>query len=65
MLLAVEIERVFEASNSIYGYRKVTAQLKAEEIYVCERTVAKIMAELGLESCHPQPWRHMNCSTGC
>lgn len=57
--LAVEVQRVFDESNSIYGYRKIAAQLKKEQIIVCERTVASIMSELGLESCHPAPWRYL------
>lgn len=62
--LEVEVRRVFEESNSIYGYRKVAAQLEKEQIIVCERTVASIMSDLGLESCHPAPWRHLTMADG-
>lgn len=63
-MLEVEVTRVFEESNKIYGYRKVTAQLAKENIVVCDKTVAAIMAELGLKSCHPQPWRHLTMADG-
>lgn len=62
--LKVDVERVFDQSNKIYGYRKVTVALGKESIHVCERTVAKIMSELGLVSCHPQPWRHLTLADG-
>ena len=62
--LEVEVKRVFDESNSIYGYRKIAAQLAKEKIVVCERTVAKIMSDLGLVSCHPAPWRHLTLADG-
>ena len=62
--LEVEVRRVFEESNSIYGYRKIAAQLDKEHIVVCERTVAGIMSDLGLESCHPAPWRYLTMADG-
>ncbi len=63
-ILDGEISRVFEASNRIYGYRKIAAKLASEGISVCERTVAKTMRRLGLESCHPAPWRHLTMADG-
>lgn len=63
-MLAVEVTRVFNESNKIYGYRKVTVQLANEGVVVCERTVAAIMADLGLVSCHPAPWRYLTIVDG-
>ena len=62
--LAVEIQRVFDASNGTAGYRKVHAQLAIDGINVCDRVVREIMAEKGLQSCHPAPWRHLTQSDG-
>ncbi len=63
-VLEVEVERVFNNSNKICGYRKVTVQLGNEGISVCEKTVARVMADLGLVSCHPEPWRHLTMADG-
>ncbi len=60
----VEVRRVFEASNGTAGYRKVHAQLLKDGVGVCDRVVREIMAELGLVSCHPRPWRHLTQSDG-
>lgn len=62
--LAAEIRRVFNASNATAGYRKVHAQLAIDGIIVCDRLVREIMAEQGLKSCHPAPWRHLTQSDG-
>ncbi len=62
--LTVEIRRVFDASNGTAGYRKVHAQLAIDGIIVCDRLVREIMAEQGLKSCHPAPWRHLTQSDG-
>ena len=53
--LAVQVTEVFEASNGVYGYRKVHAVLAAKDVAVCDRVVREIMAEQGLTSCHPGP----------
>lgn len=62
--LAGEVARVFTASNGVFGYRKVHAQLADEGIVVCDRLVRDLMAEQGLESCHPAPWRHLTQPDG-
>lgn len=49
---------VFTASNGVFGYRKVHARLVEQGVEVCDRVVRDIMAEQGLKSCHPAPWRH-------
>jgi putative transposase len=56
--LAVGVRRVFDASNGTYGYRRVHAQLVREGHVCCDKLVAQIMAEEGLVSCHPAPWRY-------
>ena len=56
--LCVEVRRVFDASNGTYGYRRVHAQLSREGHLCCDKLVASIMADEGLVSCHPEPWRY-------
>lgn len=58
-VLTEHVIRVFNASNGIFGYRKVHARLVEEGIEVCDRVVRDLMAEAGLVSCHPAPWRHL------
>jgi putative transposase len=62
--LTNEVVRVFDDSNGVFGYRKVHARLAEEGISVCDRVVRELMAEQGLESCHPAPWRHLTQSDG-
>lgn len=57
-MLVVEVRRVFDASNGIYGYRRVHAQLAREGVECCDKVVRRVMAECGLVSCHPAPWRY-------
>lgn len=63
-MLAGEVARVFHGSNGVFGYRKVHAQLADEGIIVCDRVVRELMADQGLESCHPRPWRHLTQPDG-
>ena len=55
---------IFEASNGVFGYRKVHTKLLEQGYEVCDRVVQQIMAEQGLQSCHPAPWRHRTQSDG-
>lgn len=55
---------VFHGSNGVFGYRKVHARLVEQGHQVCDRVVRDIMAEQGLVSCHPAPWRHLTTSDG-
>ncbi len=64
VLLAGEVKRVFEESNGVFGYRKVHVRLLEEGIDVCDRVVRDLMAEQGLESCHPAKWRHLTQPDG-
>lgn len=62
--LVEDVRRVFEASNSTYGYRRVHAQLVREGIACCDSLVRDLMALEGLVSCHPAPWRYATCQDG-
>jgi putative transposase len=55
--LAVEIRRVFDASRSTYGCRRVCAQLNREGISCSVGLVADLMRELGLDAVQPRAWK--------
>jgi putative transposase len=55
--LAVQVKKVFKASNGVYGYRKIHAELTRRGVEVGDELVRRLMADLGLVSCHPRPWR--------
>ena len=48
-VLAVEIERVYNANWQVYGVRKLWHQLQREGITVARCTVARLMKHLGIE----------------
>jgi transposase InsO family protein len=48
--LKIEIRRLFAAHNGKYGSPRITADLRDEGWRVSENTVAKLMAELGLQA---------------
>ncbi|WP_152961939.1 IS3 family transposase, partial [Aneurinibacillus migulanus] len=48
--LEVQIRRVFLASRRLYGSPKITQLLRQQGVQVSEKTVARIMKELGLKS---------------
>jgi putative transposase len=56
-VLAVEIERVFEASRRTYGCRRVAAKLNREGIACSVGLVADLMREHGLEAVQPRAWK--------
>lgn len=62
--LATVIVAIFTSSNGVFGYRKVHHELVEQGHVVCDRVVRDIMAEQGLQSCHPTPWRHLTQSDG-
>lgn len=54
----LHVKRVFQISNSTYGYRRVHEQLVLDGISSTERGVQRSMARQGLKCCHPAPWRY-------
>ena len=49
LALKPEIERVFAENFEVYGVRKVWRQLNREDVTVARCTVARLMADLGLQ----------------
>jgi putative transposase len=55
--LALIIRRIFDDSDSTYGYRRIAHQLARQGIVAGAELVRKLMRELGLVACQPRPWR--------
>jgi putative transposase len=62
--LALIITRIFEDSDSTYGYRRITAQLARQGTVACPELVRQLMRELGLVTCQPRPWRPSTTKQG-
>ena len=56
--LAVQVAKSFKRSNGTYGYRRIQADLaKNCDVHLGAELVRRLMADLGLVSCQPRPWR--------
>jgi transposase InsO family protein len=62
--LALIIRRIFDDSDSTYGYRRIAWQLARQGTVVGPELVRKIMRELGLTPCQPRPWRPSTTKQG-
>jgi transposase InsO family protein len=62
--LALIIKRIFEDSDSTYGYRRIAAQLARQGIVAGAELVRKLMRVLGLVACQPRPWRPATTQQG-
>ena len=51
------VVKIFDEFEQRYGYRKIRIELARRRVWVSEWLVRQIMAEQGLECCHPRPWR--------
>jgi putative transposase len=55
--LSVQVAAIHEASGNRYGSPRVHAELQAEGVAVSRKRVARVMAELGLESVRKRPYK--------
>jgi putative transposase len=55
--LAEAVVRAHAGSDGVYGAPRVTADLRAAGHRVTRKTVARLMAGLGLQGISPRPWR--------
>jgi len=55
--LGLIITRIFEDSDSTYGYRRIAWQLARQGTVAGPELVRKLMRQLGLVPCQPRPWR--------
>jgi len=62
--LALLIKRIFEDSDSTYGYRRIAAALARQGTVAGPELVRKMMRQLGLVPCQPRPWRPTTTKQG-
>jgi transposase InsO family protein len=62
--LCLLITKVFQDSDSTYGYRRVHAQLVRWGVEVSPELVRILMRRLGLQPCQPKPWRPVTTLAG-
>ena len=62
--LALIIRRIFDDSDSTYGYRRIAGQLARQGTVASPELVRKIMRQLGLVACQPRPWRPVTTQQG-
>ncbi|MEU4392041.1 IS3 family transposase, partial [Kribbella sp. NPDC023855] len=54
--LAARVAQAHAASDGVYGAPRITAELRAAQVMVTRKTVAKTMASLGLRGVSPRPF---------
>lgn len=63
-ILRVEIKRVYDDSNQVFGAGKITAVLKERAYNTCEETVRRLMKDMGLVSIRQKQKLYMNKRKG-
>jgi len=63
-VLAVSITKIFEDSDSTYGYRRVQDQLGRDGVEAGPELVRQIMVAEGLVACQPRPFRVTTIADG-
>jgi putative transposase len=62
--LGLIIRRIFDDSDSTYGYRRIAWQLARQGTVASPGLVRRIMRDLGLVTCQPRPWRPSTTKQG-
>jgi len=62
--LGLIITRIFEDSDSTYGYRRIAGQLARQGTVAGPELVRRLMRQLGLVPCQPRPWRPATTKQG-
>ena len=62
--LALIIKKIFDDSDSTYGYRRIAGQLAGWGVLAGPELVRRLMRELGLVACQPRPWRPSTTQQG-
>ena len=55
--LAAAVVAAHRNSDGVYGAPRITAQLRGQGQRVSRKTVAKVMARVGIQGISPRPWR--------
>ncbi|HEY6278825.1 MAG TPA: IS3 family transposase, partial [Streptosporangiaceae bacterium] len=55
--LGLIIKKIFDDSDSTYGYRRIAGQLARQGVVAGAGLVRRLMRALGLVACQPRPWR--------
>jgi putative transposase len=56
-LLAAKVLHAHASSDGVYGAPRITAELRAAQVTVTRKTVAKTMVSLGLQGVSPRPFK--------
>ncbi len=62
--LRLLVKKIFDDSDSTYGYRRIAEQLARQGIVAGAELVRKLMRQLGLVACQPRPWRPATTQQG-
>jgi putative transposase len=62
--LKLLIKKIFDDSDSTYGYRRIARQLARQGVVAGAELVRKLMRVLGLVPCQPRPWRPQTTRQG-
>jgi transposase InsO family protein len=55
--VAAAVVQAHRESDRVYGAPRITAELRDQGLQVTRKTVAKVMAALGIQGVSPRPWR--------
>jgi len=62
--LKLLIKKIFDDSDSTYGYRRIARQLARQGVAAGAELVRKLMRALALVPCQPRPWRPQTTEQG-